>query len=304
MTCYAPLKAYKGQDGGIAFSVKGGYVDRHIELPCGQCLGCRIARAEQWALRCVHESQCHRYNSFITLTYRDEEIPHTYGYTCDRCLLVHDRYNPSLCVKDWQLFAKRLRKECGPFRFFHCGEYGDENLRPHYHACIFGLDFGGDRYLWKRENGQRYYRSEQLENVWDKGHVVIGDVTFESAAYVARYVMKKVNGDNKEWWYHGRRPEYITMSRRPGIGAQWFNSYNCDVYPSDEVVLNGRRFKVPRYYDSLLENDGPEGQALLSVLKAARLKRAAARSEDMSPERLAVREALAERRNALLIRNI
>jgi hypothetical protein len=158
---------------------------------------------------------------------------------------------------------KRFRKKFShiPIRFFHCGEYGDENQRPHYHAIIFGFDFP-DKQVWKESfNGDHYYVSDTLNKLWGKGYCIIGNVTFESAAYVARYIVKKVTGEDAEEHYKcvdpdtgelfNIKPEYITMSRRPGIGKTWFDKFKSDVYPSDFVVLRGKKMRPPKYYDDL-----------------------------------------------------
>ena len=222
----------------------------------------------------------HELNCFITLTYSDEHLPADGG----------------LVVSDWQRFAKRLRKK-NAFRFFHCGEYGDENLRPHYHACMFGIDFSGDRFLFK-DGKHPLYRSPLLEETWGLGHCTVGALSFESAAYVARYCMKKATGDKATRYeridadgvLYSVKPEYATMSRRPGLGASWFEKYFSDVFPSDEVVHEGRRFRPPPFYtDKLQPNE-------LERVKRKRLDAVFDRAGDLTPERLKVRELCAELR--------
>lgn len=146
MPCYHPLKAYRAPGGGVAFNVRDGYADLPVDLPCGQCAGCRWTKAKDWSLRCVHEAQLHSRNCFITLTYNDEHLPE----------------NESLDVEHWQLFAKKLRHRFGKFRFLHCGEYGELG-RPHYHALLFGLDFGHDRIKLKKKDGNELFTSESLD---------------------------------------------------------------------------------------------------------------------------------------------
>lgn len=219
--------------------------------------------AADWALRCIHESQMHATSSFITLTYDARALPR----------------DGSLDVRHWQLFAKRVRKTLGPIRFFHCGEYGDRNGRPHYHASIFGQDFRP----WVAEIKPGAWLSPSLEALWGHGNVSVGELTYESASYVARYVMKKLTGQ-REGEYEGLKPPYVTMSRRPGIGSTWLDHYHHDVYPSDEVVHNGRKHRVPRYYDARLNEEA------LRELKAQRLTRLSKRKEDLTPQRLRTRE--------------
>lgn len=299
MPCFTPLKAYRAPGGGVAFDSTKGYADRPLELACGQCRGCRAERARQWAVRCVHEAQMHTRwvngvkvpnNSFITLTYRPDKLPD----------------DLSLDVSHWQKFAKRVRKELGPFRFFHCGEYGDTNLRPHYHACMFGIDFNEDRIELKRSNGMALYTSPTLERLWGYGMVSIGNLDYESAAYVARYVAKKITGqaaaehylrlDESSGEVWAVRPEYCTMSRRPGIGSTWFDNFMSDVYPADEVVHKGKKHLPPKFYDGRL----PEKD--LEFFKAKRRAAALRRSVDLTPERLRVREKIAERKAMLFQR--
>lgn len=282
MPCFFPLKAFRRVGGGVSFSPRGAGL--RLELPCGQCRGCRFERSRQWALRCVHEAQLHKQNSFVTLTYDGDHLPADGG----------------LHVSDWQRFAKRLRKAAGPFRFFHCGEYGEENLRPHYHACIFGLDFSLDRIHLRGEGRNRLYFSSLLTRTWGLGHCAVGELNYDSAAYVARYVMKKMTGPEGRVAYErvdpvtgevfDVAPPYVTMSRRPGVGSLWFDRFKSDVYPSDEVVHLGRRFRPPRFYDGKL----PEEE--LDALKEKRARRVALRREDLTPERLAVRAECADAR--------
>lgn len=194
----------------------------------------------------------HEKNCFLTLTYDHEHVPK----------------DGSLKLEDYQLFMKRLRKEYGPgIRFYHCGEYGEENGRPHYHSLLFNHDFP-DRKYFKGSGERSLYTSSSLSKLWPMGHSLIGNVTFESAAYVARYIMKKVKGDEKEAHYGLRKPEYTTMSRRPGIGARWFEVYKGDVYPRDCVVVRGTECRPPRYYDSLLAKEDPSTFELLKIERA------------------------------------
>lgn len=195
----------------------------------------------------MFESQFHSANCFITLTYDDEHMP----------------FPPSLYYPDFQRFMKRLRKDFAPakIRFFMCGEYGEENFRPHYHACIFGTEFD-DRVLWERRPGGDVFRSARLEKLWPFGYSSVCELSFETAAYVARYILKKVTGDLAEAHYrfvdfetgevHAREPEFAHMSLKPGIGGAFFEKYRDDIYPHDFVVVNGVRCRPPRYFDKLL----------------------------------------------------
>lgn len=256
-------------------------------VPCGKCLSCHLERSRQWAIRCVHEAQLHENNCFITLTVAPENMEDVFPHS-------------SLAIRPYQLFMKKLRKRAGQnIRFFQCGEYGSQLERPHYHACLFNFDFH-DKELWTVRNGVKLYRSRFLESLWPYGFCTVGDVTFESAAYIARYVVKKINGDKSAEHYGDRHPEYITMSRRPGLAAGWFQKYKGDVYPNDEVIVKGHKCRPPRYYDKLYDLEDSRSMARI---KAEREERALAHSNDNTPERLAVREVVLHARCKKLIRS-
>lgn len=302
MPCYHPLTGYRSREVGpngkrpIVFNKAKGFGDRPVPIPCGQCAGCRLERSRQWAIRCVHEAQLHEDNSFITLTYNDESLSES----------------RSLVPRDFQLFMKRLRKMHEPkrIRFYHCGEYGERFGRPHYHACLFGHDFE-DKKLWKKSNDQDLFRSEELETLWPYGHSSIGTVTFESAAYVARYIMKKISGPAAERHYRyidpetgeifDRVPEYTTMSRRPGIGRGWLDRFSSDVYPGDFVVLNNKKLRPPKYYDQQFELMYPGDMEKIKRDRKLSLNK---HKENNTPERLRVREQVQLKRLELLPREI
>lgn len=277
------------------FSRKGAWVDRPVTVSCGQCTSCRLERSRAWALRCVHEAQLHERNCFVTLTYDPAHLP----------------FNGSLDVTHWQLFAKRLRKNVGPFRFLHCGEYGDANLRPHYHACIFGLDFRDDSSVFQEKADYEVRISPTLTDTWGMGFCTVGNLTMQSAAYVARYVMKKVGGPSAEAHYTrvdtetGEefvvKREYVTMSRRPGLGARWFEKFHSDVYPDDFCVEGGKKFRPPVFYDRLMEGVDP---AFMAGVKRKRIERAALHVDDQTTDRLLVREKCVDARMSVFSRDV
>jgi len=233
-----------------------------------------------WAIRLMHESQYHLVSMFVTLTYNDEHLPSDNG----------------LQLAHWKNFAKKFRRDVGPFRFYTCGDYGEDQLtgaflRPHYHTIIFGHNFHQDRIPWQKSKyGDQLWTSEILNNVWGKGFAVIGDLTFQSAGYVARYILKKRNGKQKDM-YGGRSPHFSTMSLKPGIGATWFSDYAEETYRDDNVVLRGRRYKPPKYYDALLK--AVDGQ-LHDEIKDNRIQAAQERADDYTKERLAIRQRCAK----------
>ena len=240
----------------------------------------------------------HDQNSFITLTYNDAHLPFN----------NNNNSQPSLNLRHFQLFIKRLRKKYShkTIRFFHCGEYGDINNRPHYHALLFNHDFE-DKYHYKTKNEQKYYISSVLDQLWtdpktktNMGFSVIGDLTFDSAAYVARYCLKKITGKPAAEHYQGRVPEYATMSRRPGIGQGWLEQFKSDVYPSGFVIHEGRKMSPPKYYDRII-NETDEKAVRRS--RSLRMQEAQKHTADNTPARLAVRHKVHSARAKLLKRN-
>lgn len=232
--------------------------------PCGQCIGCRLEASRQWAVRVVLECKMYNENCFITLTYRPEDLPDS----------------GNVVKVDFVKFMKRLRKNVEPrrIRFFACGEYGEKFKRPHYHAIIFNYDFDDKEIIehkrrWKsrfsKKPYENLYKSENLAKLWKKGFVTVGEATFDSAAYIARYCTKKVTGKNSGKHYAGLEPEFALMSRMPGIGEPFFQKYFRDVYPKDFITIGGIKQRPPRYFDYLYQKKFPEEY---EKLKERRLK--------------------------------
>lgn len=245
MACYHPIHAFYGKETNgkcqIVFKKSESWKGEPIDLPCGQCIGCRLEYSRQWAIRCMHESSLYDENCFITLTYKTECLPE----------------NGQLNLRHFQLFMKRLRKKFKDrkIRFYHCGEYGERFGRPHYHCLLFNLDFP-DKVIFGESGENTLYTSQILDDLWEnKGLCIIGSVSFESAGYVARYMMKKAKGNAKD---PDRVSEYATMSRMPGIGNFYANKYLYDMYPRDKIFMNGQGMMPPKYYDSVLEKVDPE----------------------------------------------
>lgn len=306
MACFHPLTAYRAPPGyqlsganlaGISFDPRNKDLSgvEVLKLPCGQCIGCRLEKSRQWAMRIVLEQKMHNESCFITLTYNDEYLPANY----------------SLFQEDMTLFVKRLRKWIDSvipgrkIRYFYCGEYGAKSSRPHYHMCLFGFDFQKFRKFYKfTKNGDNLWISEQLENLWGKGFCPFGNLTFDSAAYTARYILKKINGPLAPEHYGNRHPEFICMSRRPGIGAEWLAKYGSDLYSKDYIHLrNGLKARPPRYFDRCFKemheprdksDDWQPSKEYLHFLELKeRRKEHAVDNPDNTPERLAQREEIA-----------
>lgn len=288
MGCYKPIEGWRRKEpersGKFKITVNPANANTAYPMvvPCGKCIGCRLERSRQWAVRCVHESMMHKQNCFITLTYDNQHVPKS----------------RSLNKKHFQDFMKRLRKKYGKgIRYFHCGEYGEKRKRPHYHACIFGFDFPD-----KREWTNKLYRSESLEKLWPYGFSTIGEVTFESAAYVARYILKKQFGEKALEHYNTinretgeilneRTPEYTTMSRRPGIGASFYEKYSNQINKRGEVVCRGRKMRTPRFYDLRIQKNDPSS---FQKIKNRRKKQEIKSRVDNTRERLLTKEHVAK----------
>lgn len=299
MACYSPLDAWRVEGGGKLYfgsekNAGAALAINFVSLPCGQCIGCRLDRSVRWATRIMHEARMHEFSSFVTLTYDDAHVP--YGHT--------------LHYPHFQGFVKRLRRRLEPkrIRFFMCGEYGDTFGRPHYHAILFGAWFG-DRRPWRKSSaGFQLYRSALLEDVWDLGSAEIGDVSFESAAYVARYCTKKVTGDLAESHYAKLVeetgevvqlvPEFARMSLKPGIGASWFDKYGQHALDNGFVVVDGRKLPVPKFYRSRMDSEE------LDEFDYQRFVESQGVDFDDSRDRLRVREIVTRARMSFTSRSV
>jgi len=249
MSCAQQLEAYRPALGGPVIFNKptNGRAYTPIQLPCGQCILCRLEHARQWAVRITHEAQLWNQSSFITLTYDDEHLPS----------------QGSLDYSHLQKFWKRLRKALGPLRYYAVGEYGDETNRPHYHACIFGHAFTENRTIL-RDTPTRLWTNELITSSWGMGHVSVGALTFQTAQYTASYVTKKLNNKRRYVTVNKETGELEAlvqprafMSLRPAIGRDWLDLHGLSVYDHDRVIINGRPQKPAKYYDRWLEQIAP-----------------------------------------------
>ena len=329
MPCFYPLKLSRsaeinpvtGKRPLVANTKFAAVEGSTVIVPCGRCRGCRARRAQEWTIRCQHEASLNGHNNcFVTLTYSDDHLPRDYS--------VNKRH--------LQLFMKRLRNRYGSnIRFFAAGEYGETTLRPHYHLLILNFDFPDKKFIRKRDT-HRVYTSEALSELWPFGSHEIGSVTPASAGYVARYCIKKQSGPKADAHYHrispvtGElhhvQPEFGNMSRRPGIGAGWFDKFHADAFPSDFVIVDGRKVLPPVYYLRKLQARDEAAAAARAADPAAapepfrfsarkgeaeRLQRKRklnaaqpAAKADATPERLRVRETIQVEREKRLVRSL
>lgn len=241
-----------------------------FKLPCGQCINCRLSRSKEWANRLSAEAQSSNYSYFVTLTYDDEHLP------------KGAFLRPTLRPDDVTLFLKRLRQRIGSFRYYYAGEYGDKSLRPHYHMILF-TDFKLELKLWFNNfQGDAVYTCNLIDEVWRNGITAVSSFSWQTAAYVSRYVCKKLTGERSvDYVKQGISPEFSRMSRRPGIGAD-FAEQHFSMFVNDEFFLPSvGRVKPPRYFQKLYEAKGGD----LSALREKR-KQSAIMSEEYIFEHL------------------
>lgn len=230
-----------------------------VVVPCGKCVGCRLDYSRRWADRMMLELATNPKAIFVTLTYEDSKLNISYD---DETGLA---FGATVSKDDCQRFMKRLRRayENVKIRFFLAAEYGPTTCRPHYHAIIYGLsldDFPDLIEVGKNELGQKFYSSDIFRNIWTKGFVSMSEVTWETCAYVARYVVKKVdlmdNGSTPE--SIGLEPEFCLMSRRPGLGADYLKVHP-DALDFDTIPISTakgcRNIEIPRYYTRLISDE-------------------------------------------------
>lgn len=299
MSCYHPLKAFQigvNENGKRKLKVVPFEVDHlffddgvwkpspfesfdkkhplelhdYIMIPCGKCAGCRVDYSRQWANRLLLELQEYDPEKcfFLTLTYADDGL--TDGVKRFYGDPVTGEAQPclSLCKKDLQDFFKRLRYyyPTANIRYFACGEYGSQTRRPHYHAIVFDLPLDRSKFVFHERSsiGHVYYRQQHLEEViWQHGLVAIGDVTWSSCAYTARYVTKKLNGPASQFYTDFNiDPEFCVMSRRPGIASHFYEEHKDDLIKYQFINVStpdgGRKFVNPKYFMQKLDLDFPD----------------------------------------------
>lgn len=295
MACFHPITAYQPDGGGsLVFVDRGG---RQVVIPCGQCIGCRLERARQWSVRVMHEAACHADNSFVTLTYDDDHVP----------------YGGTLHYPHVQKFLRAVRRSGRPFRFYVVGEYGPLFGRPHYHLCMFGLGWRDGRVpVSKGESGELCYATPELSSFWPHGFASVGELTAQSAMYIAKYCLKKTTGKASVAAYErlvpdtgeviSLVPEFSRMSLKPGIGGSWFDKFGSDVFPHDHVIVNGVKQRPPRYYSRLFSSSSSLSATL--ELEVSRYIASVACQEDSTPDRLAVREVVTHARLNRFSRNL
>lgn len=232
MTCLNPIWCHRtdlpnenGKRPLVFNSRKSILHDDALQVPCGKCEGCQLDKSRIWSVRMYHELSLHSQSCFVTLTYADDN-------------------QRVLDKSHFQDFMKRLRYRFGKFRYFACGEYGDQTRRPHYHMVLYGSDFLGFSY----KVNDKLYGNKALEAVWGHGNVVIAPVEFDAICYVAGYVCKKIGKDDG----------FQLMSRKPGIGKGWLDKYKQELINNGFVVIGGQRMNIPNQYMKWYEHEFEE----------------------------------------------
>lgn len=252
---------------------------RAYNVPCGQCLQCRIKAARLTGARCQHELQMHeRGGVFLTLTYSPEHLP------ADRS--VNKEIVPKLIADLRSATGLRSSEDDRGISYYQAGEYGSKLFRPHYHLLLFGFQPPRDQQV--RFGKNPLFTSRLIEELWPYGHAPFGALTFASACYTARYSAKKILGKKAQKHYQRidpetgevfqLQPEFSTQSTRGGgLGRDWLLHNWRDVYPRDLILINGRPHQPPRYYDRLMEDIDP---TLIAEVKEKRLTKIHAEFDD------------------------
>lgn len=221
-------------------SLRARYGDMLMLLPCGTCLACRTSRSKDWSNRLFLESLEHEKNYFITLTYDNNHCPR------------------ELVKSDVQEFLKSLRNNGFKLRYFVAGEYGEITKRPHYHMLTFGLDIPDLDLFNVDEENRKYYTSEFISSYWNKGNVLISEMTPETICYTARYCTKKLGSDDY-------KKEFILMSRRPGIGSHYIESHLSELIDDKKIYCGEFGIKgFSRYINNFIKSRYPEAFEMLA----------------------------------------
>lgn len=288
MPCFHPLLASRargssdkpiiaGSKGVVKYTSAHLLYNEELTIPCGQCVGCRLDYSRQWANRMMLELPYHESAYFVTLTYDDEHVPLDIylsvdddGVDDDGVVFddaIHKHLSLTLRPSDLRGFLKRLRRQQeyhhnNSISYYAVGEYGSQTARPHYHAIIYGVKlddlepFGG-------ADGYTYYRSATIERLWPYGYSSVCNVSWETCAYTARYMLKKLKGTAAEVYKrYSLYPEFCRCSLKPAIGKRWYDEHKDEAYDYDEIYLatakRGIKIKPPRYYDKLYDLEQPD----------------------------------------------
>lgn len=289
MPCYHPIAASQKSEGDQP-KLWPPIGERTLALPCGKCIGCRTARATQWAQRCAHEAKMYPHNTFITLTYDDAHLPNE-GH---------------LDAAELQKFVKRLRQRRArdpralagdhnrSLRYFACGEYGERGGRPHYHAILFNCGFTD-----QVRAGKDLYESDTLRELWPWGANRIGEATPAAASYIAQYSLKKIGAGDFDADGVWRPAPFLRMSLKPAIGTAWLEKHASDL-THGYLVSGSRRHQIPRTYLEKLKKLQPHFAEEITLRIQQHRAANNYRNEHNDPERQKAAEIIHKRRKELL----
>lgn len=239
-------------------------------LPCGKCWLCVARRRREWTLRLIMESKYWHADDivFTTLTYSDQNVPHTDLVDVSKRLKAYrsgdvlvNEQPLSLFKDDEKNFMKRLRRRLDyKVRFFCVGEYGARTGRPHMHLVIFGLKPKDWHFV---------------EEAWNKGFVLNKNFYNETCGYVAGYIQKKLFEPNS---YGVVTPPFARMSTRPALGSQYFFDNRHTICKQGFIVNDGFKYPIPRVFVrkavdmGLLPKTDLEDYQLIQNLKSEEMK--------------------------------
>ena len=270
---------------------------RYQAIPCGHCWACKLNYSAQWATRIMYECKCSEHNYFITFTYDELNIPIPESSEYEGNKYYNDgTWTGSLLPSDIDKFLNSLRKYFERkghkgIKYFYAGEYGETTKRPHYHMilmnCPLDLKEFYDFHIDSRK--KLHWKSHEIERFWKEGIIDVGEVEFASAAYVARYCMKKITDstDKSIYWSQGKMPEFVRMSRRPGIGSDYFNQNVDKIYKTDELIVKNFHgesitVKPPKAWDRKFKELYPEAYEQLKESRKAAAERSSKLQKELS----------------------
>lgn len=242
---------------------------------------------KKWANRCILESSLWEHNYFLTLTYDDEHLPKIDEWQGKDGQMYYDdgSWNGYLNPTHMTKFLKDIRDHFRyhfnhtGIRFYYCGEYGSKTKRPHFHALMFNFPIPTEylQFYKKNPNGDILYKSDKLSEIWGRGYVVVGELNWDTCAYTARYVMKKITGKPSDEYYSskGQTQEMVRMSRMPGLAAKYYELHKDDIYLTDSIILKAAKgkpieIKPPSYYDRLYDIEYPSDLQRLKMIRKER----------------------------------
>lgn len=308
---------------------KQGYVyhrnnERYQLIPCRNCIGCRLDYSRQWANRGYLEMKYHKETWFVTLTYDDDHLPLPEEVTTKDGITYTDNGKWNTGILDKNHFTRFLHdirqiyeRETGKtgIKFMGCGEYGDpkKTFRPHYHFILYGIEFPTKTLYEPRfSEGNVYYRQKWIEQAWKYGISNVSEANWQTIAYVARYITKKINGEGSEDQYAaaGKIKEFFRASR--GIGKQYYIDNKDKIYKTDKItVAHGDQAITstpPKYFDYLLEKEDKEKSKKLKKkrirLSENSFKKMLEKTEKTYVDELEVMERTHEQRSKALTRKL